>query len=917
MGDTAAPESTSARGLLPPRPRQSDPIAARLRANVRRAITGLDVPPPKIGRFTVERQLGAGAMGVVYEGHDPTLDRRVAIKMIPVAEGETERTLGEARLLARLSHPNVVTVHEAGVLDGSVFIAMEMVSGSTLRQWALGERTPAERLQTLLFAAEGLVAAHQAGITHRDFKPDNVIVSEGGAVRVADFGLARSASSDHSAEDSEGGAARGITSIAGTPAYMAPEQRRNGSFSAASDQYAFCVTACEVLTGSRPGREELASTHRRNMPGLPSKDSVLGGIPHWMRTIVARGLAHDPEARWPSMAALVAMLRDDPATRRRRRLAPAGWLLAVAAAGVAVFVMTRADSATPCDGGRDEIAMTWSQDRAERIADRFTLMGGPDAPGMWNALRSSIDGYAEQWARMQDDSCAATVERGTQSEHRFDLRRACLNDRRHELAALVEGLMDADERATRRAAKAVGALTSVSVCAEVEVMEATVPLPASPEIRARLVEVRAAIARSQAQRKLGDPVASESIAADAVIAARQLAYDPTLAEALSAHAKSLIAQQAEGAEPILWEALDAASRGKHDRAAAAIWLDLLNVVGVQDSRFDEAIGIVASARSTVLRLGKPHDLWGAYLANTASLRLHEGKLAEAAELAEEAVALADEHLQPTDVSSISRFNLLGGVFFRSGNLERARDVLLRALTLAEDNLPPTSGLALTLHTNLASAEYDLGNLESALVHARRAVSIIDQVSWHGPSSSASALAVLGMVEAKLGNHIAALAAGQRILDQVAEDDLAAREIAEQTVGLAYHAAGRYDLAVAHLKRALTLAEKAFGKDHFKVAIHAFNLALAHRERGDRAAAILSFDRARRVQEQVSGPHHATVVSSLIGQGELETELGHIDVGVAHLDRAAALAESPKMEGGESLLLEARSARSEAQAARVR
>jgi serine/threonine protein kinase/tetratricopeptide (TPR) repeat protein len=153
-----------------------------------------------VGRYLLLEQLGQGGMGVVYRAFDPELDRPVALKLLQAQEGESggqrDRLLREAQALARLSHPNVVAVHDVGVVEGTgdVFIAMEFVQGQTLRGW-LGQarRSRREILEAFLAAGEGLAAAHRAGLVHRDFKPDNVIVGDDGRVRVLDFGLARTA----------------------------------------------------------------------------------------------------------------------------------------------------------------------------------------------------------------------------------------------------------------------------------------------------------------------------------------------------------------------------------------------------------------------------------------------------------------------------------------------------------------------------------------------------------------------------------------------------------------------------------------------------------------------------------------------------------------------------------------------------
>jgi serine/threonine protein kinase len=150
----------------------------------------------RIGRFVVLRELGRGAMGVVFAAYDEELDRKVAIKLLHAGRGEQAShgramLLREAQAMAKLSHPNVVAVHEVGVIGGAVFVAMEYVAGVDLHQWLTSERRPwRDAVAVLRQAGAGLVAAHREGLVHRDFKPSNVLVGDDGRVRVADFGLA-------------------------------------------------------------------------------------------------------------------------------------------------------------------------------------------------------------------------------------------------------------------------------------------------------------------------------------------------------------------------------------------------------------------------------------------------------------------------------------------------------------------------------------------------------------------------------------------------------------------------------------------------------------------------------------------------------------------------------------------------------
>src|SRR5215510_11431744 len=251
------------------------------------------------GRFQVLKRLGAGGMGVVYEAYDPDLARGVALKLVNVAAKDRETALAEAKALARLSHPNVVPIYDVGLERDRVFLVMELVRGRTLRQWSEG-RTLREILSVYQQAGAALAAAHDVGLVHRDFKPDNAIVGDDGRVRVVDFGLACEADAAVLTTSRRRGAA-------GTPRFMAPEIKAGTGITPAADQYSFSVALAEAL--------ELA----RQSP------------PRRMAAVIARGRATDPADRFASMHELLRALVRDPARTLRRVAAIGGTVTAVVA----------------------------------------------------------------------------------------------------------------------------------------------------------------------------------------------------------------------------------------------------------------------------------------------------------------------------------------------------------------------------------------------------------------------------------------------------------------------------------------------------------------------------------------------------------------------------------------------------------
>jgi predicted Ser/Thr protein kinase len=360
-----------------------------------------------LGRYRLERELGAGGMGVVHAAFDPDLERRVALKVLRSEGGEArQRLLREARALARLTHPNVVTVHEVGSATGRDYVAMELIEGETLADWLkAAPRTHAEIVAAFTAAGRGLAAAHAAGLVHRDFKPHNVLRRKDGRIVVTDFGLARGIDAaiefettirakGPQATDNTPSSLSGLTetgSVLGTPAYMAPEQWTGGTIGPAADQFAFCVALWEALAGERPFRGATLEALQADVKRGPSEldDSKL---PRRLRAPLKRGLDPDPAQRWPSMDALIA------AIARSER--PRGLLLmigssAVVATAVAYAVFATDDKpkvvAPTCEQPALEPAAVWSPAIANDVRDKTSseIMRRFDATiGSWQAARS-------------------------------------------------------------------------------------------------------------------------------------------------------------------------------------------------------------------------------------------------------------------------------------------------------------------------------------------------------------------------------------------------------------------------------------------------------------------------------------------------------------------------------------------------
>lgn len=454
------------------------------------AITRPDAPtsgPPlergtTLGRYVILERLGMGGMGEVFAAYDPHLDRKVALKLLRggalSAEEGRARLLREAQAMARLQHPNVITVHDVGVLDDRVFIAMEFIEGETLSDWLRGDRAWLDVLSVFRQAGDGLAAAHRAGLVHRDFKPDNVLVDRDGRPRVLDFGLARQATNTPvpvprtlSGEVPEAiadtpGLGAPLTrdgAVMGTPGYMAPEQLAGLATDARSDQFSFCVALYEGLYGKRPFGGATLKQHAQEiasgkLPPAPSNTQV----PSWVYDVLKRGLAQQPDARWPSMDALLVALR--PRGRRTaQRTAGVTALVALAALGVGYGLWTQ-KRLRVCGGLEKRLEGTWDQGRRDRLKKAFTATGLAYAPDAWASVEKALDAWALDWVATSREACEAARLRKTDSEELYELKKSCLDDRLLRFEALVTLFDGADRQIIANAPVAARSLDSPKVC---------------------------------------------------------------------------------------------------------------------------------------------------------------------------------------------------------------------------------------------------------------------------------------------------------------------------------------------------------------------------------------------------------------------------------------------------------------------
>ncbi|MBX7081117.1 MAG: serine/threonine-protein kinase [Nannocystaceae bacterium] len=633
-GDPAEPDP---RARLGPPPVVEDRDGIRARAFARlfgegepavtdgRPVGPTTAAPTAIGRFKVLERLGGGGMGVVYAAWDPELERRVAIKLLRADLAGRDGSVGHARLLreaqamARINHPNVVAVHEVGTHEGQVFVAMELVEGTTLGTWLQQRpRRWRETLAAFLAAGTGIAAAHRAGLVHRDFKPDNVLVerpADGGdglgRVRVGDFGLARAVAEAPAAAsvpalggetgDSQGASLTRTGALLGTPAYMSPEQWLGRAADERSDQFSFAVALYEGLWGRRPFT---ASTVQGLMAAvLEGKLAPAGSqrtVPRFVERAVRRALQREAADRFPSMDALLEALRRDPARRWQAAAAAVG-IAGVASAATLLATDDTAD-ADRCASVGARIGEIWDDGARAQVEQAIVATGAPFAARTWDSTRGLLDAHAQAWIDAATAACAAAI---VTTDHREDAarRERCLDDRELELGALVELLGKADIGIALQAVDAVARLPDASICSDPRRLSAYRE-PADAQARTRAANGRAELARATASGAVGHYRQAADAAQGVVEIAIEL-DDPALeAAALLVRGQNeAAAGDWRTAEATLRKAVARAELAEDHAVRAQALTHLVFVVGIDGERFDEAQALAAGASSALKVIG--------------------------------------------------------------------------------------------------------------------------------------------------------------------------------------------------------------------------------------------------------------------------------------------------------------------------
>ena len=752
----------------------------------------------RLGRYVLLDLIGEGGMGRVVRAYDPQLDRRCALKLVRPDLATTDaaaRLVREAQAMARVQHPNIVAVFDAGEVDGKVFVAMELVEGPTLADWLAEPRPWREVVQHFIEAGRGLQAAHQAGLVHRDFKPANVLLKDGTA-KVTDFGLARPA------EAPQSGTAIVITDlrttvtqpglVMGTPAYMAPEQRE-GVTDARSDQYAFGVSLFEALHGHRP------------QDATPQRP-----VPRWLDVVNRRLLEKDPARRFASMAEVVAALERGVAVRQTRLvLAIAGVLLVTTFGGVA---MARAQRHAQCDGVTAELEQSWSATTQKALEERFSK--APWALAIYRRANEPLGAWAARWSGARRASCEASRISGRTSDQIYTLESLCLDRRLNQFAAVVEALQRLpveDAAQTERVVPAlVDELPGLEACADQEAL------------------LRKTGAESEAQqrealpwrKRMAEAVTTSAAGKDAraLELSRQVSQqvealkNPVLrAEALSVEGQLEIrAGTASAAREKLLEAWTLATAAGEDEIALRAWLDAMPLVIIDDDTLELARRVAVAQMQRVgptplheagiaYRVGRVYFLRGDYrhavdefrkawqlrleelgpdhqdtlraLGNVSASLTRVGKVDEALEMQRQIYETVARTSGPDSVLAMEARSDYGAQLSAAHHDAEARPVLEQVLERIDREQSSNTTTLYSTIDNLAFATMRLGDLKRARALRDRQVAFAQQV--FGPSTNLydayTWRAELGLREGNMRAALEDAKEGARGLREIAKD----------------------------------------------------------------------------------------------------------------------------------------------------
>ncbi|MBV1860829.1 MAG: serine/threonine-protein kinase [Nannocystaceae bacterium] len=875
-----------------------------------------------IGRYVTLGTLGRGGGGEVFSAFDAVLDRKVAIKLLHGSEETKPALIREGRMLAKVSHPGVLEVYEVGFHEGQAYMAMELVGGGDLEAFARHQRQAGDVagiVAALIQVCGGIIAAHEADIVHGDIKPANVLRTESGVFKVSDFGIAQLRSA---------AAHQGTGNPVGTLAFMAPEQHAGKNADERTDQYSFCVTAWLALTGSLPFHrdgvtpstqasslgatgplEDIETLKQNGPPAWPAVHAV----PRAVADALRRGLAPDPSARWPSMAALVEELKPNLGQARFRRMVVvlgAGALVAGAAFGFAAY-QERATVAR-CEAAGHELDGMWNEDVAADVRTALESGGSPYGVATADRVLPRLDDWKNHWAEVRMQTCTAHAVEGAWDDNLAARARWCLEEGQLGFDAAVQRLQAPESAALDGAVAMAASLPSVDVCGDAYNLGRRRAPPAQSQRdnhRAVLIALAKAGALDNTgsyaegleavedSKRLLDTEPSSPLHATILVTQGRLhshagAYAQS--EAALSRAYTLAASGEDWTTAALAaESLTFVLGAKQDRPAeGAAWAghaEIASTLGGDPLRlhetarsanlavvqralgnYDEAIALHEHAlQAGAQAFGLDHPERASTMGNLGAVYMEKGDATKALALFEQASQLRERALGALHPMTVSSLGNLAAGLAKSGQLRRAKEILETVLERREKALGPDHPDVGQALDNAAAVSNMLGDSKTAEALLERSLKI-KRRAVPGTTAEAETLSHLATAKSANGDSRAAVQLLERCL-QIRETvrGLEHASVGEALVNLGteHFILGDLPKAEAMYLRAKTIYAATLGESHPGYGAALNNLGDVALESGRYANAVELYAQAHEIWKTSLGPDHPHTATALAHAGD--------------------------------------------------
>lgn len=897
-----------------------------------------------LGRLEVGEILGQGAFGVVVAAFDPDLKRKLAIKLLKPEVFESKsgrdahkRLLREAWAMAKISHVNVVTVHDIGTVDGQVYITMEFVEGGNLSQWLRkAVRSQEEIMRVFVQAGRGLAAAHREGLVHRDFKPDNVLVNKDGDVRVADFGLVSIsekrgealASGDFKLTRSQSGELdlTRAGAMMGTALYMSPEQHLGDEVTAASDQFSYCVALYAALYRRGPftcrNYKELRKAVISGEVLAPPKNT---SVPKWIHAVILRGLSVEVKDRYGSMPELIEALCNDPSQRRSRRLKMVGAGI-VGLGLVAMLFWSQTREKEVCKNSAAGLEHVWDAVSKERLAAAFAGERASEFP----RFEQSINQYTSKWVSVRTEVCEATHVLGEQSDSLLDRRMVCLDQRLSYLASVLAQLqVGVSAETLDKAVKLSISLPDAEDCTARPEREPRVSLPQDEDLRASVLAANRVVDEAEAHYDLGSQ--KRAIEILEALLGEPLDYPPTLAKATSVLGKSQVdLGDLEAGEKHIRESIEHGTRAGDDTLVASSWLALMHLDGIEREDYRRGYDHGKMAGLAMVR-GQAGPLALAMLKRSrASLLLFEGKSKEALKILESilplveaegneaerstlrtsladaeaaegdyeaalahyklALAHVESALGPEHPDNIYILNNMAVSLKRNRDAKGAREALQRSLAITERSFGPSVRSVVTILNNLGNIYRRDGDLEAAKTTLKRAIAVGEATMEEGHPTVTKSMMNLAIVFASEKNYAGASEAFGKVLkrSQVRfKDDHPDTAMALNNLGESLFLEEKFAESLVYALQALEMKVRIYGDNHPKIASTVVSLGSIYQSLGKLDEAKTHFEKALEIFHETAGEDHPRTILTLSLLGRLHESRGAASKASPYLKRAIA------------------------------